>query len=420
MGTPGLFTHRNASAATWLHPLPTCGRWGRPCIRRGGRARTFDNRGQLHRDPCCHRQRGSAAARSSRAAVHVSGSAAQCNCCTGNPHALPMLPRPAVYGPRRPQSLHRRPGRPRAGPRPLLAPLPCWSCPLVPYAPSGPYRLLLPARGLPGWTPVGRCPLAGGHAAGSTPSGGRWPESPVPSPWVRNPPVPGGWATASRHGAPAPGFRRGSPRTCGDAPARPPPAAGPLGALAIVAQASWSGCPVPREQWAPALAGRRAGPCVTADRAGSPRRPSRLRFRPGGTLPPGVRDRLQSTSPAGGVVDPGHSHVPRLAGTNGFRPATAGQLARGLRLGRFHSSPAMSLSAGGPSPSKGGAGVARRFTWQPGRGGRTWNRWTSVSVHHPPPAAEAYWCGNPRPQSRVGGCAAAAFRHSLSTFRARS
>jgi len=206
-GHPGFHragTHPRRPGYTRFRPVVA----GGDPVRRGGRARTLRQPGQLHRDPGGHRQRGSAAAPVGRPAVprHRGPAAPEpagpSGCCRSRP----------TTGRRRGRSLHRR-RRPAAsrGRRPAAR---------RPAAPGrreardpGPGRRPFPARGSLAGRPVGRCPLAGGHAAGrhaGPGAGGRNPRGPESlGPQSAGGPVAG--PQAGRHGAPAPDSGGGSP-----------------------------------------------------------------------------------------------------------------------------------------------------------------------------------------------------------------
>jgi hypothetical protein len=91
------------------------------------------------------------------------------------------------------------------------------------------------------------------------------------------------------------------------------------------------------------------------------------------------------------------------------------QLARGLRLGRF---PGYEPAGGRPFTFRGGAGVARQFTWQPGRGGRMES--LDIAFRLTTPAGHRAYLVRESAPAAAWVAAQPAFRHALSTFRARS
>jgi tRNA A-37 threonylcarbamoyl transferase component Bud32 len=322
-------------------------------------------------------------------------------------------------------------GRPRAGAGAPLLPAP------PDLAAAGP-KTQVPADG------VARpeAPWADGQWAGvpwpgatppeGTPSGGRWPESQgreflgqeSQGPQSLGPQSLGPQSVgqsaggqvagpqAGRHGAPAPGFRRGLAAEL--AVMLPRGRRRPLlllGALAIVGAGILVGVILARgSSGTGALAGAPGSPGATANQAGS-----RAAFTM--TVPAGWRTSRQGagtdfTSPAGGrsiLV------TPAAAGSATVSALLRRQLARGLRQGRF---PGYAPAGGRPFTFQGGAGVARRFTWQPGRGGRMES--LDIAFRLTTPAGRKAYLVRESAPAAAWAAAQPAFRHALSTFRARS
>jgi tRNA A-37 threonylcarbamoyl transferase component Bud32 len=302
-------------------------------------------------------------------------------------------------------------GRPRAG-----AGAPLLGAPLE-LAAAGP-ETQVPADGLSRpeapwpdgqWAGV---PWPGATPPEGTPSGGRWPESPGPEslgPQSAGGPVAG--PQAGRHGAPAPGFRRGLAAELAVMLPRGRRRLALFGALVIVGAGILVGTILARgSSGTSALAGAPGPQGGTANQARSPATFTM-------TVPAGWHTSRRGagtdfTSPAGSVsilVTP-----TAAAGTTDSAQLRR-QLARGLRQGRF---PGYEPVGGRPFTFQGGAGVARQFTWQPGRGGRMESLDIAFRVTTPA-GRQAYLVRESAPAA-AWAAAQPAFRHALSTFRARS
>ena len=248
-----------------------------------------------------------------------------------------------------------------------------------------------------------------------TPAGARTPPGPAS-------PAPPGRAAgrarpsrtrgpaAGRHGAPAPGLRRG---LAADLATMLPRGRRRLllllGALAIVGAGILVGMVLARgSSGTGALAGRRAA--ADGDQAGSAAAFTM-------TVPAG----WQTSQQGAGTDSPARRATVSIlvtpaaaGGADGFRPARR-RLARGLRQGRF---PGYQPIGGRPFTFQGGAGVAWQFTWQPGRGGRLEIAGHRVPARHPGwrPGLPGAGIGARR---AAWAAAQPAFRQALSTFRAR-
>jgi len=118
------------------------------------------------------------------------------------------------------------------------------------------------------------------------------------------------------------------------------------------------------------------------------------------------------TSPAGGrsiLV------TPAAAGGATVSAQLRRELARGLRQGRF---PGYEPVGGRPFTFQGGAGVARQFTWQPGSGGRMES--LDIAFRLTTPAGRRAYLVRESAPADAWAAAQPAFRHAMSTFRARS
>jgi tRNA A-37 threonylcarbamoyl transferase component Bud32 len=256
-------------------------------------------------------------------------------------------------------------------------------------------------------------PWPGATPPEGTPSGGRWPESPGPEsmgPQSAGGPVAG--PQAGRHGAPAPGFRRGlAAELAVMLPRGRRRLLVLLGALAIVGAGILVGVILARgSRGTGALAGAPGPQGVTANQAGSPAAFTM-------TVPAGWHTSRRGagtdfTSPAGGVSI---LVTPTAAAGATDSAQLRRQLARGLRLGRF---PGYEPVGGRPFTFQGAAGVAWQFTWQPGRGGRMESLDIAFRVTTPA-GRQAYLVRESAPAA-AWAAAQPAFRHALSTFRARS
>ena len=290
---------------------------------------------------------------------------------------------------------------------------------------------------------VGRCPVAGGPRrlkvtavrgctvgkqpgtaarraapAGPQAAGPRGPQSRAPDPGRRTTGGrttgggPGGRTTGraarrARPGIPA----RARRRTGDDAPARPPPSAAPSRRSGHRGRGHpGRGDPGPREQWH-RRPGRGAG---LAGRDGEPAgSPATFTM----TVPAGWHTSQQGagtdfTSPARGrsiLV------TPAAAGGATVSAQLRRQLARGLRQGRF---PGYKPVGGRPFTFQGGAGVARQFTWQPGRGGRMES--LDIAFRLTTPAGRQAYLVRESAPAAAWVAAQPAFRRALSTFRAGS
>jgi tRNA A-37 threonylcarbamoyl transferase component Bud32 len=308
-------------------------------------------------------------------------------------------------------------GRPRAG-----AGAPLLGTPLD-LAAAGP-ETQVPADGLSRpeapwpdgqWAGV---PWPGATPPEGTPSGGRWPESPGPEslgPESLGPQSAGGPVAGprdGRHGAPARGFRRGlAAELAVMLPRGRRRLLVLLGALAIVGAGILVGVILARgSSGTGALAGAPGPQGVTANQAGSPAAFTM-------TVPAAWHTSRRGagtdfTSPAGGVSI---LVTPTAAAGATDSAQLRRQLARGLRLGRF---PGYEPVGGRPFTFQGAAGVAWQFTWQPGRGGRMESLDIAFRVTTPA-GRQAYLVRESAPAA-AWAAAQPAFRHALSTFRARS
>ena len=336
-----------------------------------------------------------------------------------NPQARPDAAAAGrLTGRRRGQNLRRRrrPAASRAG-APLLAAPPD-------VAAAGP-KTQVPADGFSRaeapwpdgqWAGV---PWPGATPPEGTPSGGRWPETQWPEsqgPESLGPQSAGARVAgpqAGRHGAPAPGFRRGlTAELAAMLPRGRRRQLLLLGALAIVGAGILVGVILARgSSGSGAQAGAPGSPGVTANQAGSAGAFTM-------TVPAGWHTSQRGagtdfTSPAGGL-----SILVTPAAADGATVSAQlrRQLARGLRQGRF---PGYEPIGGRPFTFQGGAGVARQFTWQPGRGGRMESLDIAFRLTTPAGRQAAYLV---RESAPAAGWAAAkpTFRRALSTFRARS
>jgi len=259
-------------------------------------------------------------------------------------------------------------------------------------------------------------PWPGATPPEGTPSGGRWPESRGPEslgPQSLGPQSAGGQVAgpqAGRHGAPAPGFRRGlAAELAGMLPRGRRRQLLLLGALAIVGAGILVGVILARgSSGTGALAGAPGSQGAPANQAGSPAAFTM-------TVPAGWRTSQRGagtnfTSPAGGrsiLV------TPAAAGGATVSAQLRRQLARGLRQGRF---PGYEPVGGRPFTFQGGAGVARQFTWQPGRGGRMES--LDIAFRLTTPAGRQAYLVRESAPAAAWVAAQPAFRRALSTFRA--
>jgi tRNA A-37 threonylcarbamoyl transferase component Bud32 len=312
-------------------------------------------------------------------------------------------------------------GRPRAGAgAPLLA------APLD-VAAAGP-KTQVPADGVARpeapwpdgqWAGV---PWPGATPPEGTPSGGRWPESQGPEsqgpqslgPQSLGPQSAGAHAAgpqAGRHGAPAPGFRRGlAAELAVMLPRGRRRQLLLLGALAIVGAGILVGAILARgSSGTGALAGAPGSPGATASQAGSPA--AFTMTVPAGWHTSQRRAGTDFTSPAGGVSI---LVTPAAAGGATVSAQLRRQLARGLRQGRF---PGYEPVGGRPFTFQGGAGVARQFTWQPGSGGRMES--LDIAFRLTTPAGRQAYLVRESAPAAAWAAAQPAFRHALRTFRAR-
>jgi tRNA A-37 threonylcarbamoyl transferase component Bud32 len=265
-------------------------------------------------------------------------------------------------------------------------------------------------------------PWPGATPPEGTPSGGRWPESHEPEslgpqslgPQPLGPQSAGGQVAgpqAGRHGAPAPGFRRGlAAELAGILPRGRRRQLLLLGALAIVGAGILVGAMLARgSSGTGALAGAPGSPGAPANQAGSP---SAFTM----TVPAGWHTSQRGagtdfTSPAGGrsiLV------TPAAAGGATVSAQLRRQLARGLRQGRF---PGYEPVGGRPFTFQGGTGVARQFTWQPGSGGRMES--LDIAFRLTTPAGRRAYLVRESAPAAAWAAAQPAFRHAMSTFRAR-
>jgi tRNA A-37 threonylcarbamoyl transferase component Bud32 len=261
-------------------------------------------------------------------------------------------------------------------------------------------------------------PWPGATPPEGTPSGGRWPESQRPEslgPQSLGPQSAGGQVAgpqAGRHGAPAPGFRRGlAAELAGILPRGRRRQLLLLGALAIVGAGILVGAMLARgSSGTGALAGAPGSQGAPANQAGSP---SAFTM----TVPAGWHTSQRGagtdfTSPAGGrsiLV------TPAAAGGATVSAQLRRQLARGLRQGRF---PGYEPVGGRPFTFQGGTGVARQFTWQPGSGGRMES--LDIAFRLTTPAGRRAYLVRESAPAAAWAAAQPAFRHAMSTFRARS
>ena len=299
-------------------------------------------------------------------------------------------------------------------------------------------------------------PWPGATPPEGTPSEGRWPQSlgpeslgppspgrrfpgpggprpddpwagdrprPGDAPWASRAPQPGApspagsqaaGAQAGRHGAPAPGLRRG---VAADLAAMLPHGRRRLlvllGALAIVGAGILVGVILTREGGGSGT-GAPAGPgpqAVTANQAGSPASFTM-------TVPAGWHAARQGagtdfTSPAGGVSI---LVTPAAAGGATDPGQARRQLARVLQRGSF---PGYEPVGGRPFTFQGGAGAAWKFTWQPASGGRMEVRDIGFRLTTPGGHRQAYLVRESAP-AVAWAAAQPVFRTALSTFRARS
>jgi tRNA A-37 threonylcarbamoyl transferase component Bud32 len=261
-------------------------------------------------------------------------------------------------------------------------------------------------------------PWPGATPPEGTPSGGRWPESQGPEslgPQSLGPQSAGGQVAgpqAGRHGAPAPGFRRGlAAELAGILPRGRRRQLLLLGALAIVGAGILVGAMLARgSSGTGALAGAPGSQGAPANQAGSP---SAFTM----TVPAGWHTSQRGagtdfTSPAGGrsiLV------TPAAAGGATVSAQLRRQLARGLRQGRF---PGYEPVGGRPFTFQGGTGVARQFTWQPGSGGRMES--LDIAFRLTTPAGRRAYLVRESAPAAAWAAAQPAFRHAMSTFRARS
>ena len=271
-------------------------------------------------------------------------------------------------------------------------------------------------------------PWPGATPPEGTPSGGQWPESLGPQslgpqsqgpqsqgPQSQGRPSAAGQVAgpqAGRHGAPAPGFRRGlAAELAMMLPRGRRRQLLLLGALAIVGAGILVGAILARgSSGTGALAGAPASQGGTANPTGSPATFTM-------TVPAGWHTSQQGagtdfTSPA---RDRSILVTPAAAGGATVSAQLRRELARGLREGRF---PGYEPVGGRPFIFQGGAGVARQFTWQPRSGGRMES--LDIAFRLTTPAGRQAYLVRESAPAAAWVAAQPAFRRALSTFRARS
>jgi hypothetical protein len=261
-------------------------------------------------------------------------------------------------------------------------------------------------------------PWPGATPPEGTPSAGRWAESQGPE--SRRPQSPGPQfagsqpvgTPAGRHGAPAPGLRRGlAAELAVMLPRGRRRLLVLLGALAIVGTGILVGVILTRGSSGTGAPAGAPGPRgVTANQAGSPAAFTM-------TVPAGWHTSQQGagtdfTSPAGGVSI---LVTPTAAGGATDPAQVRRQLARALRQG---SSPGYEPVGGRPFTFQGGAGVARQFTWQPASGGRMES--LDIAFRLTTPAGRQAYLVRESAPAAAWAAAQPVFRNALSTFRARS
>jgi hypothetical protein len=224
--------------------------------------------------------------------------------------------------------------------------------------------------------------------------------------------VRAGGAQAGRHGAAAPGSRRGlAAELVAMLPRGRRGLLAILGALAIVGAGILAGVALTRGSGSPpAPAGTAGAQAVTAGQGGSAAGFTM-------TVPAGWQTSRRGagtdfTSPAGRV-----SILVTPVAADGV--TAAGQLRRqlaiALKQGRF---PGYELVGGRPFTFQGGAGAGWRFTWQPAGGGRM----EALEIAFRITTAAGRQAYLVRESAPAAGWVAAqpVFRSALSTFRARS